>query len=98
IELAGCDLLTISPHLLQELDSTEGTLERKLDPAKAKTMNVEKLNIDEATFEKMHAADRMAHDKLSEGIDGFSKALAQLEQLLAKRLSELESSKAVAAR
>ncbi|HEV2279226.1 MAG TPA: transaldolase, partial [Acidobacteriaceae bacterium] len=78
IELAGCDLLTISPHLLQELDSTEGTLERKLDPAKAKTMKVDKLNIDEATFEKMHAADRMAHDKLSEGIDGFSKALAQL--------------------
>jgi transaldolase len=98
IELAGCDLLTISPHLLQELDSTEGTLERKLDPAKAKSMNIEKLNIDEATFEKMHAADRMAHDKLSEGIDGFSKALVQLEQLLAKRLSELESSKAVAAR
>jgi transaldolase len=98
IELAGCDLLTISPHLLQELDSTEGTLERKLDPAKAKTMKIEKLNIDEATFEKMHAADRMAHDKLSEGIDGFSKALAQLEQLLAKRLSELESSKAVATR
>lgn len=98
IELAGCDLLTISPHLLQELDSTEGTLERKLDPAKAKSMKIEKLNMDEATFEKMHAADRMAHDKLSEGIDGFSKALGQLEQLLAKRLSELESSKAVAAR
>jgi transaldolase len=91
IELAGCDLLTISPKLLEELDSTEGTLERKLDPAKAKTMDIEKMTIDEATFEKMHAADRMAHDKLSEGIDGFSKALVQLEQLLAKRLSELES-------
>lgn len=98
IELAGCDLLTISPHLLQELDSTEGTLERKLDPAKAKSMKIDRLNIDEATFEKMHAADRMAKDKLSEGIDGFSKALVQLEQLLAKRLSELEASKAVAAR
>ncbi|HET7346814.1 MAG TPA: transaldolase [Acidobacteriaceae bacterium] len=98
IELAGCDLLTISPQLLKELDSTEGTLERKLDPAKAKSMQIEKLNIDEANFEKMHAADRMAHDKLSEGIDGFSKALVQLEQLLAKRLAELESSKTVAAR
>jgi len=98
IELAGCDLLTISPQLLKELDSTEGTLERKLDPGKAKSMQIEKLNIDEASFEKMHAADRMAHDKLSEGIDGFSKALVQLEQLLAKRLAELESSKAVAAR
>ena len=91
IELAGCDLLTISPHLLAELDATEGMLERKLDPAKARGIEVEKLNIDEATFEKMHAADRMAHDKLSEGIDGFSKALVQLEQLLAKRLSELEA-------
>jgi transaldolase len=91
IELAGCDLLTISPHLLEELDKTEGTLERKLDPEKAKSMQIEKLNIDEATFEKMHAADRMAHDKLSEGIEGFSKALVQLEQLLAKRLSELEA-------
>ena len=98
IELAGCDLLTISPQLLKELDSTEGALERKLDPAKAKSMQIEKLNIDEATFEKMHAADRMAHDKLSEGIEGFSKALVQLEQLLSKRLAELESSKTVAAR
>src|SRR6202050_615630 len=57
IELAGCDLLTISPHYLEELDATEGTLERKLDPEKAKSMQIEKLNIDEATFEKMHAAD-----------------------------------------
>ena len=94
IELAGCDLLTISPHLLQELDSTEGTLERKLDPAKVQSMEIEKLNVDEATFEKMHEADRMAHDKLSEGIDGFSKALVQLEQLLAKRLAELEAGSA----
>ena len=91
IELAGCDLLTISPHYLEELDKTEGTLERKLDPAKSQTMTIEKMTIDKATFDKMHAADRMAHDKLSEGIDGFSKALVQLEQLLAKRLSELEA-------
>ncbi|HEX4311959.1 MAG TPA: transaldolase [Acidobacteriaceae bacterium] len=91
IELAGCDLLTISPKLLEELDATEGTLERKLDPEKAKTMQIEKMHIDEATFEKMHADDRMAHDKLKEGIEGFSKALEQLEQLLAKRLSELEA-------
>ena len=91
-ELAGCDLLTISPHLLEELDSTQGELPRKLDPAKAKSMEIEKLNIDEATFEKMHAEDRMAHDKLKEGIEGFSKALEQLEQLLSKRLAELEAS------
>ncbi len=90
-ELAGCDLLTISPNFLEEIDATEGTLERKLDPEKAKAMEIEKMNIDKATFDKMHAADRMAHDKLSEGIEGFSKALVQLEQLLAKRLSELET-------
>jgi transaldolase len=97
IELAGCDLLTISPQLLAQLDSTEGTLERKLDPEKAKSMRIEKITIDKATFDKMHAADRMAHDKLSEGIDGFSKALVQLEQQLAKRLAELEAAKPVAA-
>src|ERR1700723_3289155 len=96
VELAGCDLLTISPHLLEELDATQGTLEGKVDPQKAKTMQIEKVTIDEATFEKMHAADRMAHDKLAEGIDGFSKALVQLEQLLAKRLTELEAAKPVA--
>jgi transaldolase len=90
-ELAGCDLLTISPHLLEELESTEGDLPRKLDPEKAKTLEIEKLSIDKATFDKMHAADRMAHDKLKEGIEGFSKALETLEQLLAKRLCELES-------
>jgi transaldolase len=101
IELAGCDLLTISPHLLEELDSTEGTLERKLDPRRALAMvNVERIPMDKATFDQMHAADRMASDKLSEGIEGFTKALVQLEQLLAKRLRELEAGapKAVGAR
>ncbi len=88
-ELAGCDLLTISPKLLEELDSKQEDLPRKLDPAKAKTMDIQKIPMDEATFEKMHAEDRMAHDKLTEGIEGFSKALEELEQLLAKRLSEL---------
>ena len=92
-ELAGCDLLTISPKLLTELEKTEGTLERKLDPAKAKTMDIEKIPMDKATFEKMHAEDRMAHDKLKEGIEGFSKALVDLEQLLAKRVSEIKAGK-----
>jgi transaldolase len=90
-ELAGCDLLTISPNLLQELESIQEDLPRKLDPEKAKSVKIEKLNIDEATFEKMHAADRMAHDKLKEGIEGFSKALENLEQLLAKRVAELSA-------
>ena len=90
-ELAGCDLLTISPNLLGELETTERELTRKLDPEKAKTLDIEKLTIDEATFRKMHAEDRMANDKLAEGIKGFSEALEKLEQLLAKRLTELET-------
>jgi transaldolase len=88
-ELAGSDLLTIAPKLLAELDAKEGDLPLKLDAEKAKTLEIEKLTIDKATFDKMHAEDRMAHDKLQEGIDGFSKALEDLEKLLAKRLQEL---------
>ncbi len=90
-ELAGCDLLTISPNLLAELDSTQGELPRKLDPENAKTLKIEKISMDKATFDAMHAKDRMATDKLKEGIEGFSAALVNLEQLLAKRLAELES-------
>ena len=89
IELAGSDLLTIAPKLLGELEAAQGTLVRKLDPANAAALNIEKLTIDKATFDKMHAADRMATDKLKEGIEGFSKALEDLEKLLAKRISEL---------
>jgi transaldolase len=90
-ELAGNDLLTISPELLAELEATEGELPRKLDPEIAKTLVIVKLDVDEPTFDAMHAADRMASDKLKEGIEGFSAALVKLETLLAKRLAELES-------
>jgi transaldolase len=89
IELAGSDLLTISPKLLGELDAAQGKLERKLDPEKAKAMQIEKINMDKETFDKMHAQDRMANDKLKEGIEGFSKALEDLEKTLTKRLAEL---------
>jgi len=88
-ELAGCDLLTISPALLAELDKTEGTLTRKLDATKAAALDIQRIPMDKATFDTMHAEDRMAHDKLKEGIEGFSKALEDLEVLLAKRLSEI---------
>jgi len=97
IELAGCDLLTIAPKLLAELESKQDTLVRKLDAAKAATMNIEKIPMDKATFDRMHAADRMAHDKLSEGIEGFSKALEDLEKLLEKRLSEISEKQTVGA-
>jgi transaldolase len=89
-ELAGSDLLTISPQLLAELEATEGDLPRKLDPEAAKQMVIVKINVDKATFDAMHAADRMATDKLKEGIEGFSAALVKLESLLADRLAKLE--------
>jgi len=85
-ELAGCDLLTIAPKLLAELGSTQGELPRKLDPAKSKAKSLEKITIDEASFRAMHEKDRMAKDKLAEGIDGFSKAIEVLEKLLTERL------------
>ncbi|MGX2039829.1 transaldolase [Methylocaldum sp. MU1018] len=89
-ELAGCDLLTIAPALLGELQSTEGDLPRKLDPNRAADFPIEKITMDKATFDRMHAENRMASEKLSEGIDGFTKALETLEKLLATRLSYLE--------
>jgi transaldolase len=96
-ELAGCDLLTIAPKLLAELESKQGDLPRKLDASKAAAMNIQKIPMDKATFDKMHAADRMASDKLTEGIEGFSKALEELEQLLARRLSEISEKQTVGA-
>jgi len=88
-ELAGCDLLTIAPKLIAELDSVYEELPRKLDPAKSSSMKIEKLHMDEATFEKMHEADRMAHDKLKEGIEVFSRDLEQLEHMLAQRVAAM---------
>jgi transaldolase len=87
VELAGCDLLTIAPKLLGELASMQGEIARKLDPAAAKTKPIERIAMDEATFRRMHDDDRMAKDKLAEGIEGFSKALVALEALLSERLA-----------
>src|SRR5271157_1533699 len=90
-ELAGSDLLTISPQLLGELESTQDDLPRKLSRQAAKALPIEKIAVDKAVFDSMHAADRMATDKLKEGIEGFSAALVKLETLLAGRLAELET-------
>jgi transaldolase len=95
--IAGCDLLTIAPKLLEELDKTEGDLPRMLDPEKAQSMQIEKIPMNEEIFEKMHAEDRMAHDKLKEGIEGFTEALVKLEKLLADRLAKMGAGEAVGA-
>lgn len=79
-ELAGSDLLTISPSLLQELEQTEGKLEKKLDVETAKKMDIEKINMDEKTFRWMMNEDAMATEKLAEGIRNFTKDLVKLEK------------------
>jgi transaldolase len=89
-ELAGCDLLTIAPKFLEKLDATEGRLERKLDPEAARSLSLDRIPVDEDSFRKLHDADRMAKDKLQEGIEGFSKSLVELENLLEARLAEVE--------
>ena len=86
IELAGCDLLTIAPSLLDELQSTEGTLTRKLSPDQARTSDIQRLEIDEDRFRALHAQDEMAHEKLDEGIGRFSDDIVALEKLVRQRL------------
>jgi len=63
-----------------------GDLPRKLDPGTANAKGEAKIHVDKATFEKMHNEDRMAFDKLKEGIEGFSKAITDLENELKPRL------------
>lgn len=77
-ELAGCDLLTISPQLLSELDSQEGELPRKLSAETAGSAEIKKIELDEAGFRWMMNEDAMATDKLSEGIRKFYADLVKL--------------------
>lgn len=80
VELAGCDLLTISPKLLGELAATEGELERKLCPEAAQASDIEKINMDEKTFRWMVNDEAMATEKLAEGIRRFGADIIKLEQ------------------
>ena len=85
-ELAGCELLTISPALLKELEGTEGTLEPKLTPEIAMQSDLEKISVDEKTFRWMLNEDAMATEKLAEGIRNFTKDLLKLEEQMKARL------------
>ena len=78
--LAGCDLLTISPELLEQLEQTEGVLERKLDPATAQASKDEQLHLTEVGFRWMHNEDAMATEKLAEGIRNFNSDAQKLEE------------------
>jgi transaldolase len=71
IELAGCDLLTISPELLSQLQKREGTLEKKLSVEAAKAKEIANVHLDEKSYRFEHNQDQMAVEKLSEGIRAF---------------------------
>jgi len=81
-ELAGCDLLTISPDLLAELQTAGGTLERKLDPARTDEAPSDRLPADERSFRWILNEDAMATEKTAEGIRKFAADLVKLEALL----------------
>ena len=80
VRLAGCDLLTISPELLDQLEHSEGTLVRELGPARAKANKDKQLHLDEKTFRWMHNEDAMATEKLAEGIRKFNSDARHLEE------------------
>jgi len=86
IELAGCDLLTISPALLAELENNELNIELKLNAENAKEMDIEKLATDEASFRWQMNEDAMATEKLAEGIRKFSIDLVKLESFIEVKL------------
>lgn len=82
LELAGCDLLTISPELLAELQASHEPVSPKLRVADAKLANVERLNLNQASFGKLLAENTMASEKLHEGIAAFCADIEKLEALL----------------
>ncbi len=81
-ELAGCDLLTISPELLQKLAESDAPLARKLVPAEAKNADIVKLTLDEKTFRSLLNDDAMATEKLAEGIRAFCVDAVKLDKLI----------------
>ena len=81
--LAGCDLLTIAPDLLEKLSKKDGEIERMLSPEKAKKLSIEKAPLDHAAFLWQHNADAMAVEKLSDGIRKFDADARKLEAALA---------------
>jgi transaldolase len=86
LELAGCDCLTISPELMEELSKSKEPVERKLTPEKAKSAKIEKLKLDEKTFRWMLNDNTMAYEKTGEGIRKFAADVEKLEKFVASKL------------
>jgi transaldolase len=86
LELAGCDCLTISPELMEELSKSKEPVERKLTPEKAKSAKIEKLELDEKTFRWMLNDNAMAYEKTGEGIRKFAADVVKLEKFVTSKL------------
>ncbi len=84
--LAGCDLLTIAPNLIDELASRDGELPHALSVEKARASDVERVEIDEATFRWMHNSDPMAVEKLAQGINAFHADAQKLATFAGERI------------
>jgi transaldolase len=82
LALAGCDLLTIAPDLLDKLSKAGGEIPRRLSPEAAKTQSIPKVEMNETSFRWMHNEDAMATDKLAEGIRRFDADARKLEKLI----------------
>src|SRR5262245_33626945 len=86
LELAGCDCLTISPELMEELSKSDVAVERKLTPEKAKAAKVEKVELDEKKFRWLLNENAMATEKTAEGIRKFAVDVVKLEKFVASKL------------
>lgn len=86
LELAGCDLLTISPNLLEELQASTASVKRKLDPAASASREITKIAMDEKTFRWMFNEDAMATEKTGEGIRNFAADIVKLEAMIQAKL------------
>src|SRR3954470_4735959 len=86
LELAGCDCLTISPELMEELSKSTGAVERKLTPEKAKAAKVDRLEFDEKKFRWLLNENAMATEKTAEGIRKFAVDVVKLEEFVASKL------------
>ncbi|HYJ06805.1 MAG TPA: transaldolase [Chthoniobacterales bacterium] len=87
IELAGCDLLTISPELMKQLSESNEPIERKLTPEQAKSVDLERLELDEKKFRYLLNEDAMATEKTAEGIRKFAADIVKLEKFVASKLN-----------
>jgi len=86
-ELAGCDLLTISPGLLAELQSSTDSIERKISPETAQKMDIDRIEITEKSFRWLFSEDAMATEKTAEGIRNFAVDIRKLEAMIQEKLA-----------